>query len=406
MRIFEFFSGLGSQAIASKKVFKNVEIIGTSEWDLRAILAYYLLNNKYIENNLENSKDELIDFLLKKSLTLNGKTPVSRRTLKAFPYKTLQFLYTAYLKNRNLGNIKNISFKEIPNNIDILTYSFPCQDLSNVGALHGYKNGIERNSNSRSSLLWEIERILIELKKNKKAMPKALLMENVISLLSKRHEKNFEDWKRILNDIGYINKVYIMNSLDFGIPQNRKRVIMLSFYVGKNNSKAIKIGRFLEVYKFKNSATKNLSDFLRTNYKSEIFRKEAESCQPSKTESRLKIWNMNPKIVNSKSEITQNFVPTLTTKQDRHPNSGNLFLTGKKGKSNFRFLTPRECFLLMGFSDNDFDKLKNSNIYTNNYKELFNRDSLYKLAGNSIVINVLEAVFNLVDEVFDNFYLS
>jgi DNA (cytosine-5)-methyltransferase 1 len=254
--------------------------------------------------------------------------------------------------------------------------------------------------------LWEIERILIELKKNKKAMPKALLMENVISLLSKRHEKNFEDWKRILNDIGYINKVYIMNSLDFGIPQNRKRVIMLSFYVGKNNSKAIKIGRFLEVYKFKNSATKNLSDFLRTNYKSEIFRKEAESCQPSKTESRLKIWNMNPKIVNSKSEITQNFVPTLTTKQDRHPNSGNLFLTGKKGKSNFRFLTPRECFLLMGFSDNDFDKLKNSNIYTNNYKELFNRDSLYKLAGNSIVINVLEAVFNLVDEVFDNFYLS
>jgi hypothetical protein len=65
MRIFEFFSGLGSQAIASKKVFKNVEIIGTSEWDLRAILAYYLLNNKYIENNLENSKDELIDFLLK-----------------------------------------------------------------------------------------------------------------------------------------------------------------------------------------------------------------------------------------------------------------------------------------------------------------------------------------------------
>jgi DNA (cytosine-5)-methyltransferase 1 len=297
-------------------------------------------------------------------------------------------------------------FKEIPNNIDILTYSFPCQDLSNVGALHGYKNGIERNSNSRSSLLWEIERILIELKKNKKAMPKALLMENVISLLSKRHEKNFEDWKRILNDIGYINKVYIMNSLDFGIPQNRKRVIMLSFYVGKNNSKAIKIGRFLEVYKFKNSATKNLSDFLRTNYKSEIFRKEAESCQPSKTESRLKIWNMNPKIVNSKSEITQNFVPTLTTKQDRHPNSGNLFLTGKKGKSNFRFLTPRECFLLMGFSDNDFDKLKNSNIYTNNYKELFNRDSLYKLAGNSIVITVLEAVFNLVDEVFDNFYLS
>ena len=95
-------------------------------------------------------------------------------------------IYTAIKRTNNLVNIKNVSGKDIPSNVDILTYSFPCQDLSNVGAFHGYNKGIDPRSGSRSSLLWQVGRILQEMKNMHKSLPQYLIMENLLAYCVKK----------------------------------------------------------------------------------------------------------------------------------------------------------------------------------------------------------------------------
>ena len=108
--------------------------------------------------------------------------------------EALRRIYISILRNKNFVDISCLDGKLLPDDIDILTYSFPCQDLSNVGAFHGYNKGIDKGSGSRSSLLWQVGRILTEMRAAGKHLPRFLLMENVPTLLSKRHFKNFSTW--------------------------------------------------------------------------------------------------------------------------------------------------------------------------------------------------------------------
>ena len=102
----------------------------------------------------------------------------------------------------------------------ILTYSFPCQDISGAGL----GRGLDKESGTRSGLLWEIERILDECEE----LPQVLLMENVPLLIGKKHIKNFQLWRRKLEQLGYSNFVQLLNAKDYGIPQNRNRCFMVS----------------------------------------------------------------------------------------------------------------------------------------------------------------------------------
>jgi DNA (cytosine-5)-methyltransferase 1 len=400
LKLFELFSGIGSQAVAARNVFKDIEVVGTSEWDIKAIIAYALLNHKKeMQKDIDLNKEEIVVELNKLSLTLNGKSLINKRTLLSLPLETLKILYKANKLNKNYGNIKNISSATLPDEIDILTYSFPCQDLSNVGALHGYKDGIDRNSKSRSSLLWEVERILFELKNLKSSMPRVLLMENVQSLLSKRHVENFNEWKKVLESLGYTNRVFELNATHFGVPQNRKRVIMVSFQKLKDKKNNNKIDNLLLSGELnRKNVTFNLKKYLKLDYRNKLYLLEALSCQPNKTISRDKIWDLNLKIYDKNGNFAKT-VATITTRQDRHPNSGNLYFKKGSSKSSYRFLTARECFLLMGFKEEDFENIAYSNVMKNSKKQLYNRDSLYKLAGNSIVIDMLESVFYFIDEI-------
>ena len=110
--------------------------------------------------------------------------------------------------------------------IDLLTYSFPCQDISIAGKQAGFSKG----SGTRSGLLWEVERILKEMK----YLPKVLLMENVRNLVSEKHMPDFQEWIKELERLGYSNYWKILNAKDYGIPQNRERVFMVSI-LGKYN---------------------------------------------------------------------------------------------------------------------------------------------------------------------------
>ena len=102
----------------------------------------------------------------------------------------------------------------------ILTYSFPCQDLSNAGK----GKGMEKGSGTRSGLLWEVERLLNECRE----LPQVLLMENVPQVHGEKNKPHFDKWIEFLESKGYVNFWQDLNSKDYGIPQSRKRCIMLS----------------------------------------------------------------------------------------------------------------------------------------------------------------------------------
>lgn len=102
----------------------------------------------------------------------------------------------------------------------ILTYSFPCQDISGAGK----GAGLDKGGGTRSGLLWEVERLLDECTE----LPQILLMENVPLLLSKKHIGNFQKWRSKLEQLGYSSFVQLLNAKHYGIPQNRNRVFMVS----------------------------------------------------------------------------------------------------------------------------------------------------------------------------------
>lgn len=405
-KLVELFSGIGSQASALENIGLNIEVAATCEWDMQAFIAYdYIHNGKIISKEVKGlRKEELIDRLKKYSLSYDGKCVAKLKSISSLDTEVLRNVYSSLINTNNLVDISKVKGKQMPNDIDIMTYSFPCQDLSNVGAFHGYTRGIDKGSGSRSSLLWEVGRILKEMKKSKKQMPRYLVMENVPSLLSNRHKDNFEIWKNDLQKLGYINKHFELNARYFGIPQNRPRLLMMSVYVGKDKDLKSKIEnyfsntspeRIIEDYKnskyFKNIRVK---DLLRTNYSVEKYYLEALDCNPNDTISRRKIWNENPKIIDESGKLTDiDCIRTITTKQDRNPNSGNLYFNSKiKGKSKWRYLTPRECLLFMGFKDKDYEVLIKNNIKSRN-STIFPRDKIIRLAGNSIPVKLLEGFF-------------
>ena len=105
-----------------------------------------------------------------------------------------------------------------------------CQDLS----LAGKRAGMSKGSNTRSGLLWEVERLLQESVDNNLELPDVLLMENVPQVCNKTNEKDFNEWKEFLENIGYKNFVKVLNASDFGVPQNRKRCFMVSILTNED----------------------------------------------------------------------------------------------------------------------------------------------------------------------------
>lgn len=414
--IVELFSGIGSQAKALKNLGYKVNTLGTCEWDLHAFIAYDAIHESCeIPTDIaEKSKDEILEILSQYSLSNNGKEAMAFKTLKTYSADTLRRIYAAIVRNKNFVDVSSLKGNDMPENIDILTYSFPCQDLSNVGAFHGYNKGIDKDSGSRSSLLWQVGRILGEMKDSGKSMPRYLLLENVPTLLSARHKDNFETWINELEEYGYKSYHFQLNASSFGLPQNRPRLLMISVFVDDDTDKERIVEDFFEfktkdsiVEEFRNSEyfrDITIDQLLRIDYQNQTLWNEAVECTPNDTVSRREIWNENPKLVLEGNIINPEYdvIRTITTKQDRNPNSGNLYFDcGVEGRGNFRYLTPRECFLFMGFTDEDYDNVIKNNPDVHKNSKLFPRDKLIRMAGNSIPVKLLEGIFyqiKLLDE--------
>lgn len=174
IRLIELFAGIGSQAKALKNLGADFETYKVVEFDKYALASY---------NAVHGTNFETMDI----------------RNVHASELKIVERERYCY----------------------IMTYSFPCQDLS----LAGKQKGMAKGSSTRSGLLWEVERILDECNGE---LPQVLLMENVPQVIGKKNIKDFQLWRSKLESLGYSNYVQLLNAKNYGIPQNRNRCFMVS----------------------------------------------------------------------------------------------------------------------------------------------------------------------------------
>lgn len=354
----------------------------------------------------------------------------------------------------NLGDISKVQIDDIPDH-DLFTYGFPCQDIS----VAGEQKGFDENSGTRSSLLWECHRII----SNKK--PKYLLLENVKNLVGKKHKEHFNKWLKKLEDLGYTNYWQILNAKNYGVPQNRERVYVVSILGNAHDFRFAEGGEITKTLKDvcekKADEKYYLPEWIQARFRYSL---EADNKNDikivgntnpdKKIQQRGRVYGddgisgalmatdyKQPKKiikvghiqgcgreVSSRVYTPDGLSPTLDTAQGggrrpkildlpvaaasrgRNPanpsdrTSGspteqrveinknrttNTLTTVKKDNllinqdHRIRYLTPLEYWRLMGFADEDF--LKAELVCSNT--------QLYKQAGNSIVVNVLEAIF-------------
>lgn len=376
IRVFEAFAGIRSQSIALRNLGINYEVVAISEIDKYAIQA---------------------------GEAIQGKA-------------------------NNLGDISKIKVEDIPQH-DLFTYSFPCQDISVAGKINGIIKG-----QTRSGLLYECEKVI------EYCRPKYLLLENVKNLVGKKFKPQFDEWLKYLESLGYTNYWQVLNAKDYGVPQNRERVFVVSilgehepyefpkpiplnkcvadileaqvdekYYIDKpfnlvTNGHQISIPQATK----KGYIEMDLPGVCDLSYPNSKTRRgrvqENGKVSPTLTASSQDICYIeyNGKMVN---------LPCIAASRARNPENPSDRSAGMpkeqrleintKGTSNtitsipkdnyaidtnyrVRKLTPKECFRLMGLNDDDIDKIQQTGI---------SNAQQYKMAGNSIVVNVLEAIF-------------
>ena len=178
IRLIETFSGYGSQAMALKRLGADFEHWKSIEFDKYAVASY---------NAIHGTSFETMDI-----------RDVHGEDLEITDLDKYEYL---------------------------LTYSFPCTDIS----VAGQQLGMSKGSGTRSGLLWEVERILKELHSAAR-LPQVLVMENVTQVHGKKNLADFNDWLAFLESIGYSNFYADMNAKNYGVAQNRDRCFMVSIY--------------------------------------------------------------------------------------------------------------------------------------------------------------------------------
>ena len=174
------------------------------------------------------TKEWLIECLFKAGISSNWNEPMKYEQIKRLNESKLREIYNNISATHNLVDVSKIHANdlEIINKDQytyILTYSFPCQDLS----LAGRREGMDRGSETRSGLLWEVERILQECKEDN-CLPDVLLMENVPQVHGTENARNWREWLTELERLGYQSYWEDMIATDYGIPQIRNRTFCVS----------------------------------------------------------------------------------------------------------------------------------------------------------------------------------
>ena len=179
IRLIEMFGGVGSQAMALRNLGAEFEHYRLIEFDKYPVASYNAIHGTHF-------------------------TPTDIRDVHA----------------EDLGIVEKNKYTYI------LTYSFPCQDLS----VAGKQKGMAKGSGTRSGLLWEVERILNECTE----LPQILLMENVNAVHNDQNIEHFKQWMDALESLGYTSYWQDMNAADYGVAQHRERTFMVSLLEEQN----------------------------------------------------------------------------------------------------------------------------------------------------------------------------
>ncbi len=408
INIVETFSGIGAQHKALSNVYQpnEFEVVGISDWDINSVLSYAGIHYPNFQKDIEDpSENDLRVFFENNQLSRNGKDPSN---FKVELNKENILIYKAFQITKNIGSIINSTDKFVKlikeeGQIDIFTYSFPCQDLSSGGNFHGGGRGIKEGT--RSGLLLEIEKIISSLhkmdEKENKWKPKVLLLENVIGMLGPNNKDDFFKWINLLESFGYATIWGKIDSSKFGLLQKRRRVFAVSilkemvdddFASGENLEQEL-----LRLYSKRKKQTNNdVFDF------ENKYNDESMLCAIKDTPSRRRMIEVGPKIT---SDFKGPYF-TVTTKQDRNPNLGSIEFKNDKhdpagyGYTNRRYVTPRETYKLMGFTNNDYNKAKKA-LESYYESKITVREKMWMQAGNSIAVNVLEEIFKYIKEVMN-----
>lgn len=226
IRLIELFGGYGSQALALKYLGVKYESYKLCEWAVKSIQAYKDIH--FTDDNTDYSKnlttDELKEYLFNKGISSNYNEPMTKQQVNRLGEKQLRTIYNNIKATHNLVNIQQVKGNDLEI-IDkdkycyIMTYSFPCQDLSLAGLGKGMSD-----TSTRSGMLWEVERILKECEDK----PQVLLMENVPQVHNQQNVNDFNKWILSLEEMGYKNYWQDLSATDYGIPQTRVRTFMVS----------------------------------------------------------------------------------------------------------------------------------------------------------------------------------
>jgi len=464
IRLIEMFSGYGSQALALKYLGVDFKHWKICEWAVKSIQTYKDIH--FEEDTKDYSKDleigQIKEFLFNKGISSNYNEPMTMGQINRLNDKQARTIYNNIQTTHNLVNIQQVKGQDLEivdtDKYDyILTYSFPCQDLSLAGKGKGMSD-----TSTRSGMLWEVERILTECKELG-TMPQILLMENVPQVHGADNVEDFNKWQLRLEELGYKNYWQDLIATDYGIPQTRNRTFMVSILGDYNYTFPKPIPLKLK-----------LKDMLEDNVDEKYYLSDKQI-------NDIQSWNAYEKpLENMEKTDKSNISPTLTTRSGAYAAGMILIknatakgyleavdgdgidissrmeyhrgtvqkglkqtLSTKGGENNgvvvnnlvnknienainknkhkikdgsfietynenikddgttsslttrcdlngvidnnlrIRKLTPRECFRLMGVKDEDFDKVKKNQ----------SDSSLYHLAGDSIVVNVLMAIF-------------
>lgn len=230
IRLIECFAGYGSQALALKYLGVDFEHWKIAEWAVKSIQAYKDMHfaDDNTDYSAEYSKEWLIDYLFAKGISADYNKPMTREQIARMGEEKIRRVYNNIIATHNLVSVTNVkgsdlNIRDTDRFTYLLTYSFPCQDLS----LAGNKKGMAKNSGTRSGMLWEVERILNECLEIGE-LPQILLMENVTEVHGQNNKSHFFEWLNFLETIGYKSYWQDLNGKDFGVPQNRNRTFMVS----------------------------------------------------------------------------------------------------------------------------------------------------------------------------------
>ncbi|MFV8470493.1 DNA (cytosine-5-)-methyltransferase N-terminal subunit [Mycoplasma sp. SK928A] len=361
--------------------------LGTIDWYIDAIISYQIIHYGLLKPEVNYSHEEMAILLSKYTFSSDSKKPVSdsyfikmnnEKLRNIFPYLysyvNNEYFTSVYPKHQRdlkyVGCTDITQFETLPKQIDIFTYSFPCQDLSQQGKQRGLEGG------TRSGLLYEVERIL---KNNKDRLPKVLLLENVKTLASSKFKSAFDEWINTLDQLGYETAYKVVNSVDYGSAQNRERVYAVSIL--KSNLKKSFIfptpikgnGKQLEDIIHLEHSDKLLNDLL-NKYDHSSFITTSNNI----TKSRL----LNYTNFNSEAYIylPKGKGPTLTASG---ANSRLKFYF--REKNTLKAISPSESYLYMGFDTEDYSEVAKSNLVSNS--------KMIYTCGNSISVEVLEQIF-------------